>query len=215
MKFEDRSQEEIERQKRCACGDAWRLAKNISKLEEKDKATFFSRTDEWSLPAASTIKPEEREFVVDSGASMHMVSKERPKLCRVGCAELDAVKVSKKSDDGGNSQRRSANKRKRQQCMSKELEFIRDSDASRRYTRSFFHSEHSAKITGKNTHWTTGQKPQLIKNGQTAGTEHGEQRTIRCSWSIDKLFKLIFTFISQIITAGSTNSYSASRIIKK
>ena len=27
------------------------------------------------LPAASTIKPEEREFVVDSGASMHMVSK--------------------------------------------------------------------------------------------------------------------------------------------
>ena len=29
-----------------------------------------------------------------------------------------------------------------------------------------FHSEHSAKITGKNTHWTTGQKPQLIKNGR-------------------------------------------------
>ena len=27
------------------------------------------------MPAASTIKPEERVFVVDSGASMHMVSK--------------------------------------------------------------------------------------------------------------------------------------------
>ena len=27
------------------------------------------------MRAASTIKPEEREFVVDSGASVHMVSK--------------------------------------------------------------------------------------------------------------------------------------------
>ena len=50
MKFEDRSQEET---------DAWRLAKNIYKLKEKDKATFFSPTDERSLPAASTIKLEE------------------------------------------------------------------------------------------------------------------------------------------------------------
>ena len=35
------------------------------KLKEKNKAAFFS----------STLKPEEREFVVDSGASMHMISK--------------------------------------------------------------------------------------------------------------------------------------------
>ena len=27
------------------------------------------------MPAASTLKPEERDFVVDSGASMHMISK--------------------------------------------------------------------------------------------------------------------------------------------
>ena len=45
------------------------------KFKEKDKATFFSPTDEWSLQAASTIKPKEREFVVDSGASMHMLSR--------------------------------------------------------------------------------------------------------------------------------------------
>ena len=57
MTFEDRSQEETERQERCARGDAWRLAKNIYKLKKEDKATFFSLTDEWSLPAASTIKP--------------------------------------------------------------------------------------------------------------------------------------------------------------
>ena len=34
LKFEDRSQEETERQERCARGDAWRLAKNIFKLKE-------------------------------------------------------------------------------------------------------------------------------------------------------------------------------------
>ena len=45
------------------------------KLKEKDKATFYSPAEEWALPAASTKKPEEREFVVNSGACMHMVNK--------------------------------------------------------------------------------------------------------------------------------------------
>ena len=70
-KFEDRSQEETERQERCARGHAWRLAKNILKLKQTDKAIFFSPTNEWCLPAPSARKPCEREFVVDSGASMH------------------------------------------------------------------------------------------------------------------------------------------------
>ena len=59
LKFEDRSQEEIERQERCARGDAWKLAKNICKLKETEKATFYSPSDEWVLPAASTTKPEQ------------------------------------------------------------------------------------------------------------------------------------------------------------
>ena len=41
-KFDDRSQEETEWQERCAREAAWRLAKNILKLKEKDKTTFFS-----------------------------------------------------------------------------------------------------------------------------------------------------------------------------
>ena len=44
------------------------LPKNIYKLREKDKATFYSPAEEWVLPAASTKEPEERKFVVDSGA---------------------------------------------------------------------------------------------------------------------------------------------------
>ena len=78
MKFEDRSHEETERQQRCAQSKAWNVAKKIYKLKEKDKAAFCSAAEEWVLPAASTKQPEEREFVVDSGASMHMVSLKRP-----------------------------------------------------------------------------------------------------------------------------------------
>ena len=59
MKFEDWSHEETERQQRCAQSKAWNLAKNIHKLKEKDKTTFCFDAEEWVLPAASTIEPEE------------------------------------------------------------------------------------------------------------------------------------------------------------
>ena len=41
------------------------------KVKEHERATFFSHSEN----PASTRKPEEREFVVDAGASMHMISK--------------------------------------------------------------------------------------------------------------------------------------------
>ena len=47
--------------------------KSVFKLQEKHRATFFSLSENRCLPA-SNLKPEEREFVVDSGASMHMIS---------------------------------------------------------------------------------------------------------------------------------------------
>ena len=73
-KFEDRSQEETEWQEQGAREAAWRLAKSVLNLKERETATFFSPSENRCLPA-STLKPEEREFVVDSGASMHMISK--------------------------------------------------------------------------------------------------------------------------------------------
>ena len=73
-KFEDRSQEETEWQEQGAREAAWKLAKSVLKFKEKLKATFFSPSENWCLPA-SNLKLEEREFVVDSGASMHMISK--------------------------------------------------------------------------------------------------------------------------------------------
>ena len=73
-KFEDLSQEETEWQQQGAREVAWKLAKNVLKLKEHERATFFSPSENRCLPA-STLKPEEREFAVDSGASMHMISK--------------------------------------------------------------------------------------------------------------------------------------------
>ena len=90
MKFEDTSPGETERQERCARGDVWELAKKIFELKMEDNATFYSPSEELIKPAASTIKPEDREFVVDSGASMHMVSKKD-----LNEAELETVRTSK------------------------------------------------------------------------------------------------------------------------
>ena len=73
-KFEDRSLEKTEWQEQGAREAAWKLAKNVLKLKEHQRATFFSSPENGCLPA-STLKPEERKFVVDSGASMHMISK--------------------------------------------------------------------------------------------------------------------------------------------
>ena len=74
-KFEDRSQEETEWQEQGAREAAWKLAKRVLKLKEHQRATFFSPSQNWCLRSPSTLKPEEREFVVDFCASMHMISK--------------------------------------------------------------------------------------------------------------------------------------------
>ena len=119
MKFEDWSHEETERQQRCARSKAWNFAKNKNKLKENDKPTFYSPAAEWVLPAASTKEPEEREFVVDSGASMRMVSKK----------DLGDHEDIKNSDDGDDGQRRGANKRS-SNGIRQRIGFIRDGYAS-------------------------------------------------------------------------------------
>ena len=66
---------------------------------ENIKTTFFSLSENWCLPSPSTIQPEEREFVVDSGASMHMISKKD-----LNSAELETVTTSRSPTTVKNSQ---------------------------------------------------------------------------------------------------------------
>ena len=85
-KFEDRSQDETEWQEQGAREAAWKLTKSVLKPKEQERATFFPSSENRCLPA---LKPEEREFVVDSGASMHMISKKD-----LGNAEMDTLTKS-------------------------------------------------------------------------------------------------------------------------
>ena len=61
-----------------------------SKLKEKNKAAFSSPSEHWCLLAPTNLKPEAREFVVDSGASKHMISKKD-----VNSAEMDTLTTSR------------------------------------------------------------------------------------------------------------------------
>ena len=87
-KFEDRSQEKTEWQEQGAREAAWKLVKSVSKLKEQGRAIFFSSPENRCLPATN-LKPEEREFFVDSGASMHMISKKD-----LSNAEMDTLTKS-------------------------------------------------------------------------------------------------------------------------
>ena len=87
-KFEDRSQAETEWHEQGAREAAWKLAKSVLKLKEHERATFFSPSENRCL-LASSLKPEEREFVVDSGASMHVISKKD-----LSDAEMDTLTKS-------------------------------------------------------------------------------------------------------------------------
>ena len=62
--------------------------KNLLKLKEQERATFFSPSGKRCLPA-STLEPEEREVVVDSGASMHTIRKKD-----LNDAEMDTLTKS-------------------------------------------------------------------------------------------------------------------------
>ena len=184
VKFEDRSQEETERPERCARGDAWRLVKIIFQLKEREKATFFSPPDEWILPAASTKKLEERDFVVDSGASMHMVSRKD-----LNSAELETVWVSESPTTVVNSQRRRAHKRRGNSACQRSG-FICDGEASRRYTGSSL--TWKCEDHGFYNHWTSGQKPHLIKHGRKM-----DCKTANC-----------VPFVAPILSTSSSSSSS-------
>ena len=66
------------------------LLKTFTSLKKKDKAALFFPAEEWGLPGCVNKRPEEREFVVDSGASMHLVSKKD-----LNSAELETMRTSR------------------------------------------------------------------------------------------------------------------------
>ena len=157
-KFEDRSQEETERQERYAREAAWKMARCILKLKEKHKTTFFSPSVNRCLPSQSTIKPEVREFVVDSGASMHMISKKD-----LNSDELETVttSISPTTVITANGD---------VQTNEETTVYVRELDIF--LTMKLLQNTPAVLSLGKlcdehgySYEWINGQKPHLIKNG--------------------------------------------------
>ena len=76
------------------------------------------------MPVASKKEPEEGEFVVDSGASMQMVSKKD-----LNSAVLETIEDIEESYDGDDGQRRGVNQRRRH-GVCQGIGLIRDGYAS-------------------------------------------------------------------------------------
>ena len=73
----------------CARKAAWNLARKINKLKAEDKGTFYSPVD-FKASVLVSKNTEGRMFVVDSGASMHMLSKKD-----LSSDEMDTVRRSR------------------------------------------------------------------------------------------------------------------------
>ena len=165
MKFEDRSHEETERQQRCARSKAWDLAKNIYNLKANDKATFFSPAEKWRvLLAASTKELEEREFVVDSGASMHMVSKRD-----LNSAELETMRTSR-SPTTVMTVNGEVQTREESTVYVKELDLL-VTVVLLEETPAVLSLGKLCEDHGYTYHWTCGQKPHLTTNGKRIDAE--------------------------------------------
>ena len=66
------------------------LLKKHTQAQRKRQGYILLSRGGMGTPAASTKEPEERKFVVDSGASMHMVSKKD-----LNSAELETMRTSR------------------------------------------------------------------------------------------------------------------------
>ena len=127
------------------------------KLEEHQRATFFS-SPENRCHLASTLKPEEREFVVDSGASMHMISKKD-----LSEAEMDTLTKSC-------SPTIVITANGEVQTQEEAIVYVKELDIF--LTMKVLENTPAVLSLGKlcdengySYEWINGQKPHLIKNG--------------------------------------------------
>ena len=156
-KFVDRSQEETEWQEQSAREAAWKLAKNVLKLKEHQRAASFSPSENRCLPAP-TLKPEERKFVVDSGASMHMISKKD-----LSDAEMDTLTKSR-SPTMVITANGEVQTHEEATVYVKELDIFLTMKV-REKTPAVLSLGKLRDENGYSYEWINGQKPHLIKNG--------------------------------------------------
>ena len=136
---------------------AWKLAKRVFKLKEHERATFFSPSEHRCIPA-STLKLQELEFVVDSGASMHMISKKD-----LSEAEMDTLTKSC-SPTMVITANGEVQKHEESIVYVKELDMFLTMKVLDN-TPAVLSLAKLCDENGYSYEWINGQKPHLIKNG--------------------------------------------------
>ena len=172
-------------------------AKHILKLKEKDKTAFFSPSENWCLLAPSTLQPEEREFVVESSAAMHMTSKKD-----LSDAEMDTVTKSC-SPTIVITANREVQTHEEATIYVKELDIFLTmkvlEDTPAVLSLGKLCDEH-----GCSFEFINGQKPHLIKNGIRIQCNTENFVPIVGSWFINEFFlKLAFFNIQDTFKAGN------------
>ena len=140
------------------------------------------------MPVASISEPEEREFVVDSGASRHMVSKKD-----LNSAESETMRTSR-SPTTVMTANGEVETREEAREIVKELNLF--------VTVMFLEETPAVLSLGKlcedhvyTYHWTSGQKPHLTQKG----------KNIDCNFSID-----VPLLVPGLSTSSSTSSTPTS-----
>ena len=180
---------------------AWKLAKSVLKLKEQERATFFSPSENRCLPA-STLQPEERDFVVDSGASMHMISKKD-----LSDAEMDTLTKSCSptiviTANGEVQTHEEATVYVKEFYIFLTMKVLENTPAVLSLGKL-------CDENGYSYEWINGQKPHLIKKRDLDTLQHGELRSY-CGSRLVKFVLWIFINFTDTFGTGESSSSSSS-----
>ena len=147
----------------------WSMKIVLEKHFKENLVDESTSTEPWVKPRAgkprhvhviscTTKEAEEREFVVDSGASMHMVSKRD-----LNSAELETMRTSRSptvmTANGEVQTREKATENVKQLDLFVKVMLLEE-------TLAVLSLEKLCEEHGYTYHWTTGQKPHLTKKGK-------------------------------------------------
>ena len=162
------------------------------KLKEHEKAAFFS-SPENRCHFASSLKPEEREFVVDSGASMHMISKKDLSEAEMETLTKSCSPTIVKNADGEVQTQEEAIVYVKELDMFLTLKVLENTPAVLSLGKLFDKNGYSHE-------WINGQKPHLIKDGiqMICNTEYFVSRLVKFFRRVILLHILHPHFSSQV-----------------
>ena len=159
-KFEDGTFEETSTQEDCSRKAVWNLARKLYKRNDKEKTTFYFLVEVKAAPVLITENPEDRMFAVDSGASLHMLSKKD-----LSSDEMDSLRRSKNTTtlvtaNGEVQTNEEAQENDHDLDLFVTVQLLDEMTAV--LSLGKFCSEH-----GYSYEWINGQEPHLTKDGNT------------------------------------------------